>query len=498
MRRRTNIKRYVTAILLLNGLILLGDNGISTEKASVMAQNIKGNSAVDAGLCVQKIMSCATNEFYNDNPIDEGFWGWMVGKCDGLVLYDFSEAVEKNGAEPELWKKYTGYSIDALWTEYCSKTGFATYSTEDVVSIEEVRQNEQPEEVTLDFIGDICFDSEWGTMKKADSLAQGVSECISSDIQTELKSSSFTVINNEFTYSVDGQALEGKDYTFQADPQSVEYLDVFGADLVSLANNHTYDYGEAGLVSTMQTLKDANISYVGAGNNIKEASKIKYFCTGGYKIAVVSATQIERYSNFTKAATEESAGVLKTNQPDMFCDIIQQAKMNSDYVIVYVHWGDEGSIKYASDQKNLAERFVEAGADAIIGGHPHRLQGVEFIRETPVLYSLGNFWFSSGSMYTTIAQIKISQEGKLTLSMQPCIQKNYMVSYIEEQNDIENFYKYMADISTNVAIDKNGVFYRKQDATGSDLYRSESAYQEHNSDVDLDGNTINKIGNIIE
>ena len=146
---------------------------------------------------------------------------------------------------------------------------------------------------------------------------------------------------------------------------------------------------------------------------------------GGRKIAIVSATQIERATKYTKEATETEPGVLKTLNPAAFLEVIRKADATSDYVIVEVHWGTEGSLHEEKSQRLLAELYAEAGADAVIGGHPHRLQGCGFTDGVPVAYSLGNFWFSTGTLYTTLAKITITEDGAVTLSYVPCIQKGY-------------------------------------------------------------------------
>ena len=195
----------------------------------------------------------------------------------------------------------------------------------------------------------------------------------------------------------------------------MEVLQQLGADIVSLANNHVYDYGEEALLDTMDTLEQAQIPYVGAGRNLEEAEKIVYFIANGRKIAIVAATQIERSYSYTKEATKDSPGVLKTLKPDKFTEVIREAKSNSDIVIVYPHWGTEGNHSYGADQKELAEAFVSAGADVIIGGHTHCLQGVAYIEDVPVLYSLGNFWFNNKTLVTGLAQGRIQKAGSIRL-----------------------------------------------------------------------------------
>ena len=161
--------------------------------------------------------------------------------------------------------------------------------------------------------------------------------------------------------------------------------------------------------------------------------------TGGRKIAIVSATEIERFYHFTQKAQKEKPGVLKTQQEEVWKKELKRAKKNSDYVIAYVHWGTEGKIHYGQDQTEIADLCVKAGADAVIGGHPHRLQGVEFIKNVPVAYSVGNFWFSTGKLYTTIAQIQIDDSGSLKLRMIPCIQDSLTTSILTEKNRSKHF-----------------------------------------------------------
>lgn len=156
----------------------------------------------------------------------------------------------------------------------------------------------------------------------------------------------------------------GRHIPFGADPGDVELLSVFGTDAVTLANNHVYDYGEEGLLSTLDCLRKADIPYTGAGENRKEASKILSFVIGGRKIAIVSATQIERATKYTKEATETEPGVLKTLNPAAFLEVIREADATSDYVIVEVHWGTEGSLHEEKSQRLLA--------GAICGGRRRR------------------------------------------------------------------------------------------------------------------------------
>lgn len=154
---------------------------------------------------------------------------------------------------------------------------------------------------------------------------------------------------------------------------------------------------------------------------------------------------------------------------------------------------------YDGEQYKLAERFVLAGADAVIGGHPHRLQGAGFIQGAPVAYSLGNFWFSTGTLYTTVAQLTIDEAGDLTLRYVPCIQRDLKTSMITEEEELERYYQYLASVSVGVGIDSDGRLYDKSaddyDA-GSVRYDSDLCETQVLGARDLDGRVIDIVGNL--
>jgi poly-gamma-glutamate synthesis protein (capsule biosynthesis protein) len=384
--------------------------------------------------------------------------------------------------------------MHVLWAEYARATGFFSYACDNVVWKEAV----DPDHIKIDFIGDINFSDSWHTMQTAGD-SEGVKDCISEEIRTELQSADITMVNNEFAYTVDAEAQEGKDYCFAADPQNVDLLDLFGTDIVSVANNHVFDYGEQGFLDTITTLREHGTLISGGGENLDEASEARYFIVGGRKISIVSATEIERYSNYTRPAGEDTPGVLKTQQEKTLKKAIRKAGKNSDYVIVYIHWGTEGRNNYGADQQELAEFCAAQGADVVIGGHPHRLQGVSFVDDVPVVYSLGNFWFSTGTLYTSIAQLQIDAQGELTVQMLPCIQQGVKTYMCTTEADKKEFYHYLADISTDVGIDENGRIYAYQDTAQPGVspyaYTSGRRYGMHPDDLDLDQNSIDIVGN---
>lgn len=452
----------------------------------------------DLGSSFATILGQSTRDFRQGYPLDESFLMWIGSTYGAGMVEQLAAYVEKGGTDTKIWHQLTGDSLHVLWLRYCRAYGYATYQL-DNVSWKNVKA---PNVVEIAAVGDINFSEDWYTMDAYRERGEDLNACISPEIQNNLQSADVTIVNNEFTYSLRGEPLEGKAYVFRADPERVTLLERLGTDIAALGNNHVYDYGEEALLDTLDVLTDAGIPYVGAGHEIEEASQPQYLIVGGYKIAVVCATQIERYSNYTKEATADSPGVLKTVNPQRYIAAIEEARENSDFVIAYVHWGAEGMLYRTEDVRALAEQYVQAGADIIIGNHPHRLQGAEFIEGVPVLYSLGNFWFSDGSIYTAIAQIRIEEAG-ISVGMLPCKQENMTTSLLTTWQEQRNFYQYVADISENVAIDEAGFFYDLSEPGAAEApgfraaYLSGQNYASHMGDYDLEGRQIDIVGNRI-
>ncbi|MBQ8518111.1 MAG: CapA family protein [Agathobacter sp.] len=442
------------------------------------------------------ILEKSPQEFYEGYPIDESFLHWVSNNFGDDAVMDIAYRLYEGYIDEELWYTYTDNSMHVLWLMYCRDLGFSTYQLEHVHWQECADENV----VTIDLTGDINLADDWYTMQVAGTKNNGIYDCISEEVVQELQSADISVINNEFVFSDGGERQENKAYTFRAKTANVSFLSAFGADLANLANNHVYDFKASGLLDTIATLKGYGIETMGAGANLAEAKTIQYYVANGKKIAFVSATEIEKYYRFTKEATETEAGVLKTLEPTIFNQVIAEAKDNSDYVIASVHWGTEGSYKYNTSQYNLAKSFVEAGADAVIGGHPHRVQGIEYIDGVPVCFSLGNFWFSTGTLYTTIAQVQIDDEGELALRMLPCMQQD-LITYMLSGEEADRFYKFMADISKNIVIDKNGFVYNTSNGANEhlkndDYYQSGKQYSSYNGNRDLEGRAIDIVGNL--
>lgn len=318
-----------------------------------------------------------------------------------------------------------GSYTDDLWLE---KAGFSYNVMKDLlsgnISAENIsyRGDNGKDSFTFSFVGDILFDPDFNPMYHA-SVKGGVLNCIEDEILNYLRASDVFLINNEFTYGERGKPLTGKTWTFQAAPSTVNLLKDMGADIVSLANNHVYDYGEIGFADTMAVLDEAEIPYVGAGMNISEAAEGYYFIINGIKVGIVAASRAEKVS-FTPVADYNKAGVMGTYDSENFLKAVKFAKSQCDYLIAYVHWGTENSTKLETAQKEMAREYIDAGVDAVIGGHTHCLQGMEFYNGKPIVYSVGNFWFNSKTLDSCVITVELDRDMNPKISILPLKQQN--------------------------------------------------------------------------
>ena len=315
--------------------------------------------------------------------------------------------------------------------------------------------------ITLAFAGDILFDDGYSIMARMKSRAGGgslVDAGFDAAILERMRGADIFMVNNEFTYTNRGTPIEGKSFTFRADPAHASLLPEMGADIVSLANNHSYDYGEISLLDTLDTLEAVGMPYVGAGRNLSEAVRPVYFVSENVKIAFLSSTQIERMDNpSTRGATETSPGVFRSRNVDLLLSEIEKAKAVSDFVVVYVHWGTESTSEPDWSQREQAPLIAQAGADLIIGDHPHVLQGIEFIGDTPVIYSVGNFLFNSRTLDTCLVEATLDAQtgGLVSFRFVPAIQKDCRTSLLTG-GEKDRVIRYMQSLSPDVTIDAEG------------------------------------------
>lgn len=184
-------------------------------------------------------------------------------------------------------------------------------------------------------------------------------------------------------------------FVLTAPPERVDVLAAAGFDALALANNHATDSGRAGLAETLAALRGAGIQPIGAGDNAAEAWSPVMIDRGGLRLVLLAFNA----AGGSLAATDDAPGVALLDIAAATASV-RAAKRLGDLVIVQVHWGIEYARAPTADQRIIARRLVDAGADAVIGHHPHVVQPIEWIarpdrRPALVAYSLGNLVFDS-------------------------------------------------------------------------------------------------------
>lgn len=204
------------------------------------------------------------------------------------------------------------------------------------------------------------------------------------------KSSDINIGNLETSVASGGKPLN-KPYIFRAAPATVPVLKRY-FDAMSLANNHSGDYGQGALKETFQHLKKGGLSYFGAGYNLSEAHTPLIIERKGFRIALLG------YNEFFPRQFEAGAnmpGVAWSSEDEqVVADIKRTLRQdNPDIVITYMHWGWENEPLPCERQKMMARKMIDAGATVVVGSHPHILQTVEYYNGGLIVYSLGNFVF---------------------------------------------------------------------------------------------------------
>ena len=236
------------------------------------------------------------------------------------------------------------------------------------------------ETVSLLFVGDVVLDGQAGQ-----AIAQGMDPFAA--FASVFASADVRIANLECVVATTGNAAD-KNFTFRAHPRTLPVLKRH-VDAVSLANNHSGDFGR-GAFSEMLGLLDAHgIGRFGGGKNLSEAHTPLIIERKGVRIALLG------YDEFMPRSFEadaNAAGVAWSEDEQVVADIRRaRSHDKADVVIPFMHWGWENEPRANARQRQLARLMVDAGADAVVGAHPHVVQDVEHYQGKPIIYSLGNF-----------------------------------------------------------------------------------------------------------
>jgi poly-gamma-glutamate synthesis protein (capsule biosynthesis protein) len=206
-------------------------------------------------------------------------------------------------------------------------------------------------------------------------------------VATILRDADLTIGNLECAIVKEGHA-EDKPFTFRGPAKALPILKKYFSAM-SLANNHSGDWGKHGFVTELELLRETGIPFFGGGGNAREARRPLVLTAAGKRIAFLGYND---YPPRRFAAGPSTPGTAWLVEKDTVRDI-QQAKKQADFVVLFLHWGEDLEPTVTPEQKAMGRALIDAGADAIIGGHPHLTQDEEWYKDKPIVYSIGNFVF---------------------------------------------------------------------------------------------------------
>lgn len=442
VRKKLRLKRIIFAIVLL--IVVVGSSCYFININFFVAENesldIDINNKVDINTIINNIID------YSDGEVDIDFLNWILNNYGKDVLINLENYFSVN-YDNSYWKSVTGDSYFVLMDKY---KGLNLVDNIKIVN---------DGNGMISFIGDVSLADNWYIMPKYDERNKGIYGILDKDVVDIMTSSSVMVANNEFTISDRGQKIANKRYTFRGSPSRLNIYEEMGVDLVTLANNHVYDFGIDAFYDTLESLNDFGLPYIGAGKNLEEAMKPYYFIVNGYKVAFVNATRAEKYI-LTPGASDISPGVFRCYDPNNFINVIKEVEKVSDYVVALVHWGREDSILLEEVQLTTSKLYIDAGADLIVGTHAHNLQGIDFYNGKAIIYNLGDFIFNNETKDTVIFQFKINEDGDIDYYLIPC-KESGEYTYLLKGQEKDRVLSFMRRLSPNIIIDSDGKFYSK-------------------------------------
>lgn len=274
-------------------------------------------------------------------------------------------------------------------------------------------------EVTINFVGDVL-------------LAHGIGDLIAKEgpmapwwgVKDALVSADITVGNLECAVGTTGEPLKGKEYTFRARPESLKGLVECGFDIVSLANNHTLDYGVECMLETLKHLDDYGILYVGAGKDAASAWEGRIIEVKGLKIGFLATTMLIPWGWWRADTNKPGLAADFSTWNKAIVSAVKAMKATADIVVVLVHWGKEHTLEPEDWVLKFRRALLDAGADIIIGSHPHVLQGFSYDGKRFTAFSLGNFVFITNPKVPLcqiggILKLTVTREGVRSAKLYP-------------------------------------------------------------------------------
>jgi poly-gamma-glutamate capsule biosynthesis protein CapA/YwtB (metallophosphatase superfamily) len=258
--------------------------------------------------------------------------------------------------------------------------------------------------VTMSVVGDIMLSR--GVAEAAEGSGDRVLAL--RPMQDRLAAADITVGNLESTLSRAGAPTQGSD-SFAADPAVVPGLREAGFDVLGLANNHLGDYGRRALVATVRRLRAEGLETFGAGGTPRQAWQPTVVRRDGVRFGFLGFNAIGETPEVApgqpgavSVSMPPRTGPLDSAELDRFLRAVRRLDRRVDAVVVFPHWGTQYTNVPEPIQRRVARRLVAAGADLVVGGHPHWVQGADMVDGRLVVHSLGNFVFDMDFMMQTM------------------------------------------------------------------------------------------------
>lgn len=215
-----------------------------------------------------------------------------------------------------------------------------------------------------------------------------------SELKNTLGNADVSVANLETSITDRGTPWPGKPFTFRTSESALDAIAGAGVDVVTMANNHTFDFGEQGAQDTLRAKDNSPIPIVGIGRNEDEAYAPATMEVSGVKIAIIGASEVVEETLMNRSADQHAAGIAAAapqQRRDRLVKEVREAKKTHDAVVVMMHWGIEAQHCPGESAIATSKALEEAGADAIIGSHAHRVNGHGWLGDAYVHYGTGNF-----------------------------------------------------------------------------------------------------------
>ena len=298
-------------------------------------------------------------------------------------------------------------------------------------------------EPVLAFVGDMLFTE--NTLSRYHQ--QGISSMFSEELLSAMTDADLFMVNEEFPFSTRGEAAEDKQFTFRVDPSYVRIFQEIGVDVATVANNHALDFGVDAFTDSLDTLDQAGIARVGGGRTLSEAKAPVIRTVGDSTVGILGASRVIPVSSWTAGSARP--GMFTAYDQAPLLNEISDLSSQCDYTVVYLHWGIEKDEYPQEYQRKLAYACIDAGADLVVGSHPHVLQGFETYKGKLIAYSLGNFLFSNSTNPTVLLQVHIKEDGTLAASLIPCTRVN---GQIQKNTAPAALFSHLTELSYGVQV----------------------------------------------